>query len=78
MYPTNYLGRMSLCKVITLLILKKNKHRNHENGSHKNKWNMGVLHVHMDQPPIPLIKIKHDDNLDKDFVKLKLRRYTTS
>ena len=27
---------------------------------------------------IPLIKIKHDDKSDKDFVKLKLRRYPES
>ena len=31
------------------------------------------------EPPLrPLIKSKHDDKLDKDFVKLKLRRDLTS
>ena len=42
------------------------------NFSHKNKWNVGVVQVHVEPPPIPLIKINHDDKLDKDFVKLKL------
>ena len=39
---------------------------------------MGVVQLHMDPPPIPLIKIKHDDKSDKYFIKLKLRRYLTS
>ena len=30
--------------------------------------------MHMEPPPIPFVKIKHDDKSDKDFVKLKLRR----
>ena len=32
----------------------------------------------MDPPLTPLIKITHDDKLDKNFVKIKLRRYLTS
>ena len=39
---------------------------------------MGVVQLHMDPPPIPLIKIKHDDKLEKDFVKIKLHRDLTS
>ena len=39
---------------------------------------MGVLQVHVDSPQTLLIKIRHDDKLDKDFVKLKLRRDPTS
>ena len=39
---------------------------------------MGVLQVHVQPPPTPLIKIEHDDNLDKGFVKLGLRRDQTS
>ena len=39
---------------------------------------MGVVQVHVKPPPTPLIKIKHDDKLDKYFVKLKLRRDPTS
>ena len=31
----------------------------------------------MEPPTIPLIKIKEDDESDKDFVKIKLRRYPT-
>ena len=34
--------------------------------------------MHVDSPPIPLIKIKHDDKSDKDFVQLKFHRYTMS
>ena len=29
---------------------------------------------HVDPPPIPLIKSKHDHKLDKDFLKLEWRR----
>ena len=28
-----------------------------KNISHKNKWNEGTVQVHVDPPPIPLIKI---------------------
>ena len=45
---------------------------------HKRKWNVGVIQVHVDPPPIHLIKIKHDDKLDRDFVNIKLRRDPTS
>ena len=49
-----------------------------KNVSHKKKWNTEVLQVHLDTSPTPLIKIKHNDKLDKNFVKLKLGRDTTS
>ena len=49
-----------------------------ENVSHKKTWNAGVTQVHMETLMIPLIKSKHKDKSDKDFVKLKVRRYTTS
>ena len=48
------------------------------NVSHKNKWNTGVVQLHMEPPPIPLIKVKHNDKLDKDFLTIKLRRDPTS
>ena len=38
------------------------------------KRNTDTLQVHVDQPPIPLIKINNDDKLDKYSVKIKLRR----
>ena len=44
------------------------------NVSHKKKWNVGVLKVHVESPPTPLIKSKHDDKSDKDFGKINLRR----
>ena len=37
-----------------------------------------MVEQHVDPPPTPLIKINHTDNLDKDFVKLNLRRDPTS
>ena len=43
-----------------------------KNISHQKTWNSGLVQVYVDPPPIPLIKINHDDKLDKDFVKLKL------
>ena len=49
-----------------------------KNFLHKKNWNTGVVQVHVEPLPIPLIKRKHDDKSDKDFVKLKLRRYLTS
>ena len=36
------------------------------------------MQLHVDPPPTPLIKIKHDDNSDKDFVNIKLRMDKTS
>ena len=46
--------------------------------SHKKKWNDWVVQQHVDPPPTTLIKNKHDDKSDKNFVKIKLRRYLTS
>ena len=34
--------------------------------------------MHVDTPLIPLVKSKNDEKLDKDFVKIKLRRDTKS
>ena len=36
------------------------------------------MQPHVEPPPIPLIKNKHDNNLEKDFVKIKLHRDPTS
>ena len=49
-----------------------------KNISQHNKWNTGVVYLHMEPPPIPLIKSNHNNKLDKDFVKIKFRRDTTS
>ena len=38
----------------------------------------GMTQPHADTPFIPLIKENNDGKSDKDFVKLKLRRYPTS
>ena len=45
---------------------------------HKKTLIVGVVQVHVEPPPTPLIKIKYDDKLDKDYVKLKIRRDPTS
>ena len=44
------------------------------NVSHKKKWIWRTVKVHMEQPLIPLIKVKNDDKPDKYFVEIKLRR----
>ena len=49
-----------------------------KNFSHNNKWNLRTVQVHMETPLIPLIKSKNDEKSDKDFVKIKLRRYPMS
>ena len=46
--------------------------------SHKNKWNMGVVQLHVEPQTTPLIKSKHNDDMEKYFLKLKLRRYPMS
>ena len=38
----------------------------------------GMTQPHVETPPIPLIKEKHNGNSDKYFVKLKLCRVPTS
>ena len=43
-----------------------------KNASHKNSWNSGMTQPHVDPPPIPLIKIEHDNKSDKYFVKIKI------
>ena len=48
------------------------------NVSHLKKLNLGMIQVHVEPPTIPLMKGKYDGKSDKDFVKMKLRRDTTS
>ena len=49
-----------------------------KNVSHKKKWNAGLLQLHVDPPTITLIKVKHYDKSERDFVKIKLGRDWTS
>ena len=49
-----------------------------KNVLHKKKLNAGTVQVHVDPPPISLIESKSNEKLDKDCVKIKLRRYPTS
>ena len=49
-----------------------------KNVFNKKKWSAGVVQLHVDPPPTPLIKIKHDDKSDKNFVNIKLRMDKTS
>ena len=46
--------------------------------AHKNKCNVGTLQLHVESPPITLIKSKNDEKSDKDYVDIKLCRYPTS
>ena len=39
---------------------------------------MGTVQVHVEPPPIPLIKINNDDKSDKYFVNIKFRSDPTS
>ena len=48
-----------------------------KNVSHKKKWNTAVLEQHLDLTPTLLTKINHDDNSDKHFVKIKMRKDPT-
>ena len=43
-----------------------------------NNCNKGTVQVHIDSPPMPLIKIKNDEKSDKDCVKIKFCRGPTS
>ena len=47
------------------------------NVAHKNKCNVGTLQLHVESPPITLIKSKNDEKLDKGSVKNKLCRNPT-
>ena len=49
-----------------------------KNVYHKRKWNAGLLQLHVDPPPITLIKGKHNDKSEIDFVKIKFHRDPTS
>ena len=43
-----------------------------KNVSHKKKYNAGVVKVHVEPPPTPLIKSNHNDKSDMDFVKTEM------
>ena len=49
-----------------------------QNVSHYKNWNAGLVQLHVEPPPITLIKGKHNDKSEKDFVTMKLRRDPTS
>ena len=69
---------MKLCKEISWRIRTQPEISTMENVSLENNRNSGMAQVHVEPPPTPLIKVKYDGKSDKDFVKLKLRRDTTS
>ena len=46
--------------------------------SHKKIWHNGAVQIHVDPPPIILIKTKNDAKLKNDGVKKKLFRNPTS
>ena len=49
-----------------------------KNVLHKNNLNLGIVQVHVEPPPIPLIKSKNDEKSDKYCAEIKLRRDPTS
>ena len=52
--------------------------RTMNNVFHKKKWDTGVVQVHVEHPPIPVIKSNHSDKSDKYSVKQRLWRDRTS
>ena len=53
-------------------------HLTMNNVSHNKTWNLGMTQAHVEPTLNPPIKIKHNDESDKHFIKLKLRRDPTS
>ena len=49
-----------------------------ENCFAKKGWKPGAVQIHMEPPPILIIKSKNDAKSDKDSVKIKLLRDLTS
>ena len=56
----------------------QNEHQNHEEHFAQKEEECGVVKVHVDPLHTPLINSKHDDNPDKDSIKLKFCRDPTS
>ena len=48
-----------------------------KNVSSKKLWTTKVTHLNVEPPSIPLIQETYNGKMDKDFVKLKMRRYPT-
>ena len=46
--------------------------------SQNKKWNSVTVKVHVDPPPIPLIKSKNNEKSGRDSVNIKLCRDPTS
>ena len=65
---------MTLCREIALIRQTKTNHWNHEEHLSQEEVEHKLLQVHVDPTPITLIKSKHNDKSEKDFVKLKLCR----
>ena len=49
-----------------------------KNVSHKKIWLTGAVKIHLNTPPIPVIKSQNDAKAEKYCVEIKLRRYPTS
>ena len=64
---------MTLCKSTTYHRQIKSNMSAMTNIFNNEKWNSGTVEVHVDPPLIPLTKIKNNENLDKDFFRIKLR-----
>ena len=69
---------MTLFKSIALLRQTQTNTGTMKNVFRHKKCNVGVVLLHAETPPTPMIKIKHNDKSEKGFVRIKLRRDTTS
>ena len=78
MYHNEYLGRMTIFKEFAWKTQTQPDHLKMNNVPHKNTWNSGMTQDHVESSATPLIKINHDDKLDKYFVNLKLGMHKMS
>ena len=56
----------------------QNEHIYDEMFSHKKKWNVGIVQVHVDPPSIKRIKSNNDEKPDNYCIKIKFHRDPTS
>ena len=69
---------MRLFKETSCWYETKNKNLTIHNISHKNIWHTWAVKLHVDPPPIILIKRKLDLKMERDYMKIKLCRNTVS
>ena len=68
----------STLKINLLLSQIKDKETVARNVPHKKRWYIGAVQIHVEPPPITLIKIKNDAKSEKYCVKIRFRRDPSS